>query len=641
MALIEKRARGHERTYSDEHRKLLGTHYTPDAIVDYIVRRSLKPFTESTDSLKILRVLDPACGSGLFLLKAFDVLAERWMSLHGMFGQRDARDILAHVLFGIDIDEKAVLATRKHLLEKAGLTEEEVPEITHNITIGDSLSVKPSTLQFGLYDPSPDEIVDASLFARHSFHAIVGNPPYVRIQHTTRNNRERYVTSYSTASGRFDLSALFVELSEYLLIDDGRLGFIVSNKTLSTASARKLRAFLLSNFALKEIVDLADTKLFDAAILPMIIIAARSKHGSNEIAYSAVTEAHHLSKHTVESENLLEAISNAPIPYEANVMFENRRFQLRRFYATLPSVKAKVWTFHNDRESRVLSKLRSQSKQSLSDIAEKISVGLKTTADSVFIKPMTAEFVRKCGFEPDVIFPLLESHNIERWTYHWNRENDLYVLYPHIERNGRVTPIDLDNYPNVKKYLETYRSQLEARMYLQESDRKWFEIWVHQSPEDFRQRKLVTPDISTHNRFALDNGDFFINGTCFYVILGDKSDASYLSVLGLLNSTVMEYYHKTTSGNALYSKRYRYWSSYIGSYPIADKLLHPSELRSKIIRNVARLLASNNADERKSLEEENDRLCYALFDLTQDDIAEIKRTLLIHSSPANSLRGKT
>jgi len=61
--LIETQARKHEQTYSDEHRKLFGAHYTPDSILDYIVRRSLRPLLVSSDSLQDIRVLDLACGS--------------------------------------------------------------------------------------------------------------------------------------------------------------------------------------------------------------------------------------------------------------------------------------------------------------------------------------------------------------------------------------------------------------------------------------------------------------------------------------------------------------------------------------------------------------------------------------------------
>jgi adenine-specific DNA-methyltransferase len=630
--LIETQARRHEQTYSDEHRKLLGTHYTPEPIVDHIVRRSLHPLLESTNGLQDIRVLDPACGSGLFLLKAFDILAEQWLSTFGSFGPREAKHILAKCLFGVDIDERAVLLTRKHLLEKASVSEMDVPQLVDNIIAGDSLSFKPQFSQLGLEDLSSDDTKLSSAFAAHSFHAVIGNPPYVRIQNTSLSKRDGYSSTYMTASGRFDISSLFIELSEYFLNDQGRLGFIVSNKILSTSGAKKLRAFVLSHFSIEEIVDLSDTKLFEAAVLPMILIGSRTRSGSGHIAFSSITESRRRAAYVVQSDNLLGFVSNSQIPSQAYVSFANRIFQVQRFYAAPPSPKANVWTFHNERENRLLSKLKLNSSCTLSEISEKISVGLKTTADSVFIKPMTQDFIRERDFESQLIFPLLESHNVERWRCRWDPEGDLFVLYPHIERNGKVIPVTLDSYPNVKRYLESNRTQLQSRTYLAESDRRWFEIWVHQSPADFRQRKIITPDISTHNRFALDDRAFFVNGTCFYIILKDKSESFYFSILGLLNSKVIEYFHKTTSGNSLYAKRYRYWSSYIGSYPVAEQLLRSSELRASIARNVSRLLESRDDGERKLLEKENDRLCYQLFELLHEDIEEIETTLSIHSS---------
>jgi hypothetical protein len=636
--LIEAQARKHEQTYSDEHRKLLGTHYTPDPIVDYIVRRSLRPLLESPDCLKNIRILDPACGSGLFLLKAFDILAQHWHTTFGTFGSYEAKHILTNSLFGIDIDERAVSATRRHLLEKASLPETDVPQLVENITVSDSLSLKPPSTQFGLDDFAKDEIKAGSPFAKHSFHSIIGNPPYVRIQNTSLEKRDRYASTYLTASGRFDVSTLFIELSEYLLCDQGRLGFIVSNKILSTSGARKLRRFLLAHFSIEEIVDLSDTKLFEAAVLPMILVATRTRDNGNHIAYSSITESHNYKACAVQSDNLLGLIAGSPIPFETNVAVADRVFQVQRFYANRPSARANVWTFHNERENRLLSKLKLNSVHTLDDISEKISVGLKTTADSVFIKPMTKDFIKQRGFESELVFPLLESHNIERWRYTWDPEDDLFVLYPHIEQNGKLVPIDLDAYPRAKEYLEANRPQLEARTYLAESGRRWYEIWVHQSPNDFRQRKLITPDISSHNRFAIDDRAFFVNGTCFYIILRDKSDNSYYSLLGLLNSKVIEYFHKTTSGNSLYAKRFRYWSSYVGSYPIATRLFSSPELSSAIVANVSRLVRTNSDEERVVLEKENDRLCYRLFDLTEDDIKEIELTLSVHS-PNSSMKG--
>jgi methylase of polypeptide subunit release factors len=616
--LIETQARKHEQTYSNEHRKLLGTHYTPEPIVDYIVKRSLLPLLESPDYQEI-KVLDPACGSGLFLLKSFDILAQHWRNTFGSFGPKQAKHILSNSLYGIDIDEQAVLTTRKHLLEKAALVESDVPLLNENIIVRDALTLKLPVTQFG------------RSYQKHSFHCIIGNPPYIRIQNTSQEKRDYYTSTYVTASGRFDISTLFLELSEYLLKEQGRIGFIVSNKILSTSGAKKLRAFLLSRFSIEEIVDLSDTKLFEAAVLPMILVATRSRHNNNHIAYSSITELHNHVTETIQTDNLLGLISSSPIPFEGNVSTVNKVFQIQRFYANRPSLRANVWTFHNERENRLLAKLRHNSFNTLNDLSEKISVGLKTTADQVFVKPMIKDFIELKGLESDLVYPVLESHNIERWKYSWDSRLDLFVLYPHVEQNGKVVPVDLDRYPNTKHYLEINRPQLEGRTYLTESGRRWYEIWVHQSPDDFRQRKIITPDISSHNRFALDDKSFFVNGTCFYIILKDKSDDSYFSILGLLNSKVIEYFHKTTSGNSLYAKRFRYWSSYLGSYPIANKLFNSPELSSAIVNNVSRLLKTSTDKERIELEKENDHLCYQLFDLTEDEIQEIESTLSVHS----------
>lgn len=636
--LIETQARRHEQNYSDEHRKLLGTHYTPEPIVDFIVRRALLPLLDSTDCVQDIRVLDPACGSGLFLLKAFDVLAEHWLKTFGSFGPKEAQHILENSLFGIDIDGQAVSATRRHLLEKASLLESDFSSINNNILVADALSLKLPSTQIDLDEQNSHVPAEHSHFKKHAFDCIVGNPPYVRIQNTAVEKREYYTSAYITASGRFDVATLFLELSEFFLKDQGRLGFIVSNKILSTSGAKKLRAFLLAHFSIEEIVDLSDTKLFEAAVLPMILLATRSKNDSHQIAYSSVTESHSRVANPVQTDNLLNLLESSEIPFKANVVVDNRIFQVQRFYAASPSVRANVWTFHNDRENRLLSKLRLNSAQTLGEIAEKISVGLKTTADAVFIKPMTKDFIKLKELEPELIFPLLESHNIDRWRYSWNSDRDLFVLYPHVEQSGRVVPIDLEVFPHVKEYLESNRPQLERRAYLSKSGRRWYEIWVHQSPRDFKQTKIITPDISTSNRFVIDNKGFFVNGTCFYIILKDKSDPSYYSVLGLLNSKVIEYFHKTTSGNSLYAKRFRYWTSYIAGYPVPRDLFRSSELQSALVRNVSSLLKSKTDADRAHLERENDIICYELFQLTQSQIQDIESTLAVYS-PQSSTKG--
>jgi len=640
MALVEVRARQHEQSYSVRDRKQFGAHYTPDSVVDYIVGHTLRPLLKCPDDVRHIRILDPACGSGLFLLKAYEILADCWQRANGGFGPRDAKHILENCLFGIDIDERAVLATKKYLLQKASFSESDMAIVDKNIVIGDALSIAHPATLIPIHNQDSDKRSLDRIFSKHSFDYIIGNPPYVRIQNTPLEKRGCYTFSYTTAAGRFDISTLFIELSEYLLKENGRFGFIVSNKILSTAGAKKLRSFLLERFGIEEIVDLADTKLFAAAVLPMILIASRSGKNGNRITYSSVTESHNVTASAAPTDNVLHLLDNSEIPFEANVSVADRVFKLQRFYVETPSSRDKVWTFHNASENRILSKIHQNSICTLSDISQKISVGLKTTADDVFIKPMTEDFIKQKGLEAALVFSVLESHNINRWTYAWDPHRDLFVLYPHIEQNGNVVPVELDAYPGVKEYLEANRTQLEARTYLIDSGRRWYEIWVHQSPSDFSKKKIITPDISSGNRFAFDDKGFYVNGTCFYLILNEKSDASYYSILGLLNSKVIEYFHKVTSGNTLYAKRFRYWSSYIGEYPVPKRLFDSPETALSIVRNVIRLLKTHKELERIKLERENDRLCYELFDLTENEVKEIEATLSACGLPL-SKKGNT
>lgn len=469
MTLIEAKARQHEQSYSEGDRKRLGAHYTPDVVVDYIVRRALHPLLKLQDNIRNIRILDPACGSGLFLLKAYGILADCWQRTSGSFGAKDAKHILENCLFGIDIDEQAILATKRHLLQKASLSESDSVVLDRNIVVGDALSIAHPSTFIPMDDKNSDGLLSSDVFSKYSFDCIIGNPPYVRIQNMPLEKRGCYTLSYTTAAGRFDVSTLFIELSEYLLKENGKLGFIVSNKILSTAGAKRIRFFLLTRFSIEEIVDLTDTKLFAAAVLPMILIASRSGKNNNRIAYSSITELHGNTAGALPVENVLCFLDNSEIPFEMNISVADRVFKLQRFYADAPSLRAKVWTFHNERENRILSKIHQNSICILSDISTKISVGLKTTADDIFIKPMTKDFIKQKGLETALVFPVLESHNINRWTYTWDSHRDLFVLYPHIEQKGKVIPVELEAYPKIEEYLKANRDRLEARTYLTQS----------------------------------------------------------------------------------------------------------------------------------------------------------------------------
>jgi len=216
---------------------------------------------------------------------------------------------------------------------------------------------------------------------------------------------------------------------------------------------------------------------------------------------------------------------------------------------------------------------------------------------------------------------------LDRWSIQWQSEKDNFVLYPHKEINGKVLPVDLNLFPHAKKYLHLHREKLASRTYLQEAGRRWYEIWVHQSPMDFSKIKIITPDISSTNRFALDRKGFFVNGTCFYIILKDQSLETNFAVLALLNSKLIEYFHKMTNGNVLYAKRFRYWSTYLSQYPVPKSLDSEHALVQKLADHARRLETLSLPNDIRELEDDIDRMVYNLFELSASEFNEIEATL--------------
>ncbi|MGQ9631784.1 MAG: Eco57I restriction-modification methylase domain-containing protein [bacterium] len=630
---IERQALHHQ--YSNEQRKLLGMHYTPDAIIDYIVRRSLQPYFEKGDFelIRDIAIVDPACGSGLFLLKAFDLLCSFRKQHSGSLHAKDVRYILENNLYGVDIDASAVHTARGRLMRRAEELGVKAVNLERNILQGDALmwpAFHPQLEMFELFaEGFPWHQKFPRVFDRGGFDCVVSNPPYVRIQRIQPlERRAKYAELYETARGRFDVAGLFIELADGIARPGGRIGYVVSDKLLSTDSASRLRDYILTHYTLVEIVDLVDTKLFSAAILPMILIIEKGPAKAESFVYASVQEGKATRYPPPSVERLLAPLERNLLPLREDVEWNGRHFRVEKFESPLPTRHQGVWTFHHPTERKIVEKLRENAVCTLGSIAYKIGVGLKTTADDVFIKPMTLDFVRRHKLEREVIFPILESHNIERWRCDWKPERDLYVLYPHREKDGKVIPVCLERYPNAERYLLSNRKRLEARTYLKESGRRWYEIWVHQSPRDFERLKLVTPDIAPRNRFALDDRKFFVNGTCFYIILRDRSFERNLLVLALLNSKALEFFHKATSGNVLYAKRFRYWASYLKSYPIPD-ITHPrnSGVVKKLVENTRGLIEISDEQETIALEKENDSLAYQLFELTDSEVEEVESSL--------------
>ncbi len=284
--------RGKKVSESHAHKKESGIYYTPTYIVDYIVRNTLGEVLKQKKDIDKIKVLDPACGSGSFLIKVFDIFSDFWKAHVGedKFDRQIKNNILTHNIYGVDLDPKAVEISQLNLFLKIG-EKGELPKLRENIKCGNSLI-------------DEDKIVGDKAFAWNSkftdimnsggFDVIIGNPPYINNRNLPKEEKEFFETRYSTAYQQYDIYVLFYELALKLLKPGGYLGFITPNKFAITNYGTPLRKLLL-NYKIVKIVDVSQLGVFsEASTYPYIVILQKTSARDNKFNF-----------YTPDSQNLI------------------------------------------------------------------------------------------------------------------------------------------------------------------------------------------------------------------------------------------------------------------------------------------------------------------------------------------------
>src|SRR5450755_763020 len=303
-----------------EVRKAGGVFYTPTFIVDYIVRHTLSKLLEgkkpgARGSASKIKIVDPACGSGSFLIGAYQYLLDwhrdryvedgpekhRKELFQGPGGQwllttQEKKRILLNNIYGVDIDPQAVEVTKLSLLLKVLegessqtlnaqlrlFQERALPDLDRNIKCGNSLidsSFYDDLHQLTLFNEETQYRINAFDWRKAfpqafsdddpGFDAVIGNPPYIRIQafkEWAPIEVEYYKKAYKAAGkGNYDIYVVFVERGLSLLNKAGQLGFILPHKFFNAQYGEPLRALLSENKSVSEIVHFGDKQIFEQA----------------------------------------------------------------------------------------------------------------------------------------------------------------------------------------------------------------------------------------------------------------------------------------------------------------------------------------------------------------------------------------
>ncbi len=554
-----------------EVRKAGGVYYTPTYIVDYIVKNTVGKLVRAENfqplrktipkEISKIRILDPACGSGSFLLGAYQYLLdwhrdwyvtdgrEKWATgrspvlYQGMGGDwrlttAERKRILLNNIYGVDIDPQAVEVTKLSLLLKVleGESEQTIakqlklfheralPDLGNNIKCGNSL------IGTDFYDinvgaglkPAPTTIDDEErrkvnpfdwerefpeIMKNGGFDAVIGNPPYVR-QEGLGDLKEYFQRKYTVYHGMADLYAYFIEKGVSLLRDKGIFGYIVANKWMRANYGEPLRKWLKRQ-CIAQIVDFGDLPVFQqATTYPCILVIGKDKPPSAFVAAQAKT---------LEFESLEGYVK------------ENRH-----------SVKLSIlddtgWSLADERSAALLNKLKKTGVSLKEYVKGKIYRGVLTGLNEAFVidEETRNMLVSEDPKSKEIIKPFLIGRDIKRYQPPTGNQFLIFIPKGWTSANfGNVSDVwncFQKKYPAVARHLLPFADNAKKRF---DKGDYWWELRACEYYAEFEKPKIVYPNICKKSEFVFDEEGFYTNQKCFIISLPDK----YL--LGLLNSTV-------------------------------------------------------------------------------------------------------
>ena len=437
------------------------------------------------------------------------------------------------------------------------------------------------------------------------FDAIVGNPPYIRMEEF-KPLKAYLRKNYAVHAERADLYAYFIEREHKLLKTGGRFGMIVSNKFLRSNYGNPIRNFLRTAARIERITDFAGLPVFKGATVRTIVLltSRETKPNTKTVRYMPPPPTELFQK--------IEAGTLTVEEVEKNTGYE----------VSAGALSANVWSFPKRDVEELLAKLRN-ARTTLGQLcAGQICMGVKSGLTEAFVIDATTrrKILGQNPIATEIIKPYLGGREVRR--YNIESENKFLVYTYH--------GVPIQKYPAVEKHLAPFREQLKKRA----TKQAWYEL---QQPQfNFSslldKPKLIFPDIATEPRFALDESGAYGANTTYFIARRD------LALLALLNSALAAFYFKTVcAGLEGQGEIYlRFFGQYLEGFPVAGLEGCAPQLEKLVEQMLAakKQLAGAQSDKDKDfytnrcdgLDRQIDALVYDLYALTPAEIQIVEGT---------------
>jgi adenine-specific DNA-methyltransferase len=555
-----------------------GVAYTPKVLADFVAHQMLSSY--ATGSKKHLRILDPAIGEGELLLSILEQLE----------GEAEC----AITVCGFETDESALAVAESRIAAR-------FPNVALDFTCS-------SFLDYILDNHYGSHDLFHNSQETDSFDLVIANPPYVRTQ-ILGGEQSRQLMQQFNLSGRMDLYYPFLLGISRVLAPDGVAGVIVSNRFMTTKSGASIRKVLRDEINVEHVWDLGDTKLFDVAVLPaVLLLSGKGKRESPVPQFSSIYQTKD-SGDTIAA-NPLEALKNTGIV----TVKDGRSFAVKHGALDINGSADSVWRISCTHTDQWMECVTAHTHKRFSDIG-KIRVGVKTCADKVFIRSDWSELPHE--EQPELLRNLITHHIAGRFKAKTTGKQK-QILYPHESANGKKQAVNLAQHPKSAAYLEQHRATLESRKYVIEAGRAWYEIWVPQDPSCWDLPKLVFRDISERPTFWIDQSGGVVNGDCYWLAAQDNESLNDLWLaVGVANSSFIEAFYDHRFNNKLYAGRRRFITQYVEEFPLPYPM---QETSKRIIQLSKQAYECSCLDESTRIEREIDQLVWSAFGLPVKEV---------------------
>ncbi|WP_428628596.1 Eco57I restriction-modification methylase domain-containing protein [Sphingopyxis sp.] len=561
-------------------RKRDGVYYTPEWAVRRIIEETVDPLfaawkaeagwptagdpsREAAASywkrLQNIRILDPACGSGAFLIVALKHLEGEFAAAAAIARQTGAIErlpvedeitsqILANNLFGVDINPASVEITKLSLWLHTAMPNKPLSGLDDNIQCGNSLVDKRFYNKRDILDADERDRINTfeweGDFALGSFDAVIGNPPYVKFQNFVKVHADMaaWMVSgssgagpyVSTVTGNFDLYLPFIEKGLALLNDGGRMGYIAPNLWPTLVYGAGLRALVHGGRHLEKWLDFRSHQVFEeATVYTAIQIFSKAPVDAIQLAFAPDGDVSRVdwsdASHRLPYADIPDALASDPW--------------------LLAPMAVRAMVARLDREA-----LRLDQPENVKAIFQ----GIITGADHIFHLQRLGRdrysYVPRHGgkklapvvvdIEDAVMKPLVSGAEAKRFI---EPRTDTFLLFPYaVDASGaRLLSAEAmaDRFPKAWAYLQTFEAELRAREGGKFDDDGWYRMGRNQNLDKQEVPKLLVAQLVPHLRLTFDDGGkFYINNVRVNGILPQSGNGWYL--LGALNSPTINFVFK-------------------------------------------------------------------------------------------------